>query len=56
MYIGIDLGTSRVKVVLLDENQNYCHYSKSLPISRPQPLWSEQKIHKIGGMPPRSNA
>lgn len=43
MYIGIDLGTSGVKAVLLDEAQNIiaaAHHS--LPISRPQPLWSEQ--------------
>ncbi|MFA9488058.1 MULTISPECIES: xylulokinase [unclassified Mannheimia] len=43
MYIGIDLGTSGVKVVLLDENQHIIAITqKSLPISRPKPLWSEQ--------------
>ncbi|QIM67701.1 xylulokinase [Mannheimia granulomatis] len=43
MYIGIDLGTSGVKVVLLDEAQHIVAITqKSLPISRPQPLWSEQ--------------
>lgn len=43
MYIGIDLGTSGVKVVLLDENQQIVAIThKSIPISRPQPLWSEQ--------------
>ncbi|PJG84856.1 xylulokinase [Conservatibacter flavescens] len=43
MYIGIDLGTSGVKAVLLDEAQNIIATSThSLPISRPQPLWSEQ--------------
>lgn len=43
MYIGIDLGTSGVKVVLLDEDQHIIAITqKSLPISRPQPLWSEQ--------------
>lgn len=43
MYIGIDLGTSGVKVVLLDENQHIIAITqKPLPISRPQPLWSEQ--------------
>ncbi|HHW7507999.1 TPA: xylulokinase [Mannheimia haemolytica] len=43
MYIGIDLGTSGVKVVLLNENQHIIAITqKSLPISRPQPLWSEQ--------------
>lgn len=43
MYIGINLGTSGVKVVLLDENQQIVAIThKSIPISRPQPLWSEQ--------------
>ncbi|WP_018650693.1 xylulokinase [Actinobacillus capsulatus] len=43
MYIGIDLGTSGVKVVLFDEAQHIVAITqKSLPISRPQPLWSEQ--------------
>lgn len=43
MYIGIDLGTSGVKAILLDENQRFiATASHALPISRPQPLWSEQ--------------
>ncbi len=38
-----NLGTSGVKVVLLDEEQNIIAIShRSLSISRPQPLWSEQ--------------
>ncbi|MCH9644223.1 MAG: xylulokinase [Gammaproteobacteria bacterium] len=43
MYIGIDLGTSSVKVLLLDEDQKViCSVSETLTVSRPQPLWSEQ--------------
>lgn len=43
MYIGIDLGTSGVKVVLLnDAQQIVATMQQGLPISRPQPLWSEQ--------------
>ncbi|MFZ7159465.1 xylulokinase [Avibacterium gallinarum] len=43
MYIGIDLGTSGVKVVLLDEDQHILATShKELSISRPHALWSEQ--------------
>ena len=43
MYIGIDLGTSGVKAILLDEEQHIlATASHVLPISRPQPLWSEQ--------------
>ncbi|ASP47082.1 xylulokinase [Cognaticolwellia beringensis] len=43
MYLGIDLGTSGVKVIILD-----CHdtllaqASCSLAVSRPHPVWAEQ--------------
>lgn len=43
MYIGIDLGTSGVKIILLGEQgQLLASQSEALPISRPHPLWSEQ--------------
>ncbi|WP_040976942.1 xylulokinase [Necropsobacter massiliensis] len=43
MYIGIDLGTSGVKVVLLNEEQKIVATTQQpLSISRPKPLWSEQ--------------
>lgn len=43
MYLGIDLGTSGVKVVLADEDQNIVAQGNgALEVSRPQPLWSEQ--------------
>ena len=43
MYLGIDLGTSGVKVIILDENDNLiAQASSALSISRPSPLWSEQ--------------
>jgi xylulokinase len=43
MYLGIDLGTSAVKAVLVDENETIIDQaSDSLDVSRPQPLWSEQ--------------
>ena len=43
MYLGIDLGTSGVKVVLLDEAQQIVAVAEApLDVSRPQPLWSEQ--------------
>ncbi|MDF1760371.1 MAG: xylulokinase [Coxiellaceae bacterium] len=43
MYLGVDLGTSSVKLVLLDEQQNIIGSSgASLCVSRPHPLWSEQ--------------
>ncbi|SER03460.1 xylulokinase [Faunimonas pinastri] len=43
MYIGIDLGTSSVKAVLIDENQTILGSASSpLQVSRPEPGWSEQ--------------
>ena len=43
MYLGIDLGTSGVKVVLVDEGQQIvAQANESLDVSAPQPLWSEQ--------------
>jgi xylulokinase len=43
MYLGIDLGTSAVKAVLVDEAQNIVDQeAAALEVSRPQPLWSEQ--------------
>lgn len=43
MYLGIDLGTSGVKVILMDDQQTIITSSTArLTISRPQSLWSEQ--------------
>src|SRR3982750_3620606 len=43
MYLGIDLGTSSVKVVLMDDEQNILgQSSQTLMLSQPKPLWSEQ--------------
>ena len=43
MDIGIDLGTSEVKAVLIDDAQRVVGQSHApVTISRPQPLWSEQ--------------
>ncbi len=43
MYLGIDLGTSGVKIVVLDNNENIAaQASASLDVSRPKNLWSEQ--------------
>ncbi|WP_395341149.1 xylulokinase [Ningiella sp. W23] len=43
MYIGIDLGTSGVKIVLTQRNgQVLATTSAPLSVSRPAPLWSEQ--------------
>lgn len=43
MYLGIDLGTSGVKLVLLDDGHRLVAQADApLEVSRPQPLWSEQ--------------
>lgn len=43
MYIGIDLGTSGVKTLLLDEQgELLVSHTEPLEVSRPHPLWSEQ--------------
>ena len=42
-FLGIDIGTSAVKAVLVDgEQQLLAEAEAPLAISRPQPLWSEQ--------------
>jgi xylulokinase len=43
MFAGIDLGTSAVKAIVVDELDHVlCQASAPLDISRPQTLWSEQ--------------
>ena len=43
MFLGIDLGTSEVKLLLLDDSQRViASANEALAIARPQPLWSEQ--------------
>ena len=43
MYLGIDLGTSSAKTVLMDEDQQIVgSHSAPVPISRPEDGWSEQ--------------
>jgi xylulokinase len=42
-YLGIDLGTSELKVVLVDAAQRLLATARAeLSVQRPQPLWSEQ--------------
>lgn len=43
MYIGIDLGTSGVKAILVSEQgEVVASQTEALTVSRPHPLWSEQ--------------
>lgn len=43
MYLGIDLGTSGVKLLLIDESQSVIgQASAPIDVSRPHPGWSEQ--------------
>ncbi|CAN7149620.1 xylulokinase [Bosea sp. LjRoot90] len=42
-YIGIDLGTSSIKAVLVDDRQHVlATATRDLTVDRPAPLWSEQ--------------
>lgn len=46
MYLGLDIGTSGVKAVLVDDAQAIVDQATApLSVSRPQPLWSEQDPH-----------
>ncbi|MDP9752142.1 FGGY family carbohydrate kinase, partial [Thermoanaerobacter pentosaceus] len=41
-FLGIDLGTSAVKIILIEENGNVIgSISKEYPVYYPQPGWSE---------------
>lgn len=43
-FIGVDLGTSAVKLLLMEENGHIANVvSKEYPLSFPNPGWSEQK-------------
>ncbi|MDG1141928.1 MAG: xylulokinase [Hellea sp.] len=43
MYLGLDIGTSSVKAVLVDDSQTVIDQATAtLSLSRPKPLWSEQ--------------
>src|SRR4051812_5689655 len=43
MFLGIDIGTSGVKAVVLDaEGAMIAQSTAALTVQRPQPLWSEQ--------------
>ena len=43
MYLGIDIGTSGVKIVIIDANQQVSAQTTTLlNLSNPKPLWSEQ--------------
>src|SRR5260221_12176769 len=44
MYLGLDIGTSSVKGVLIDDKQKIVASATSaLKVSRPEPGWSEQR-------------
>jgi len=43
MYLGLDLGTSELKALLLADDHRIVALARApLSVSRPQPLWSEQ--------------
>ena len=43
MFLGIDLGTSGIKIVVIDDEGSVaCSAQEGLTVSRPHALWSEQ--------------
>ena len=43
MYLGIDIGTSSVKAVIVDDKDTVVEQASApLNVSRPNPGWSEQ--------------
>ncbi len=68
MFLGIDLGTSELKALLLDERQRIVGSAGApLTLQRPQPLWSEQQpaqwldamdraLHQLAGQFPQAMA
>ena len=49
LYIGVDLGTSAVKLLLMDgEGRIHKIVSKEYPLYFPHPGWSEQKPEEVG--------
>ena len=43
MFLGLDLGTSELKALLLDRQHRVLATARApLTVQRPQPLWSEQ--------------
>ena len=43
MFLGVDIGTSGVKAVVIDEAGRVVGQgTAALTVQRPQPLWSEQ--------------
>ena len=48
-FLGLDIGTSSIKAVLVDAQQRLLgEASAALTLSRPQPLWSEQDPRALG--------
>ena len=55
-YIGVDLGTSAVKLLLMDqEGQVVNIVSREYPLSFPHPGWSEQNPGRLVGTVKRGN-
>ena len=52
MFLGIDLGTSAIKLLIINESNSVLAESNiSLHVSRPHPLWSEQEPDELVALP-----
>ena len=48
MFLGVDLGTSAIKLLVInDSNSVLAESIISLDVSRPHPLWSEQDVKSL---------
>jgi xylulokinase len=65
MFLGIDVGTSGVKTVLVDERESIvAQATRPLTVARPRPMFAEQDPHDwwlatvaaIGALPPAARA
>ena len=65
MFLGVDIGTSSVKAVLVDERESIvARAAVPLTVARPQPLFAEQDaqdwwlatVAAIGTLPPKARA
>lgn len=56
-FIGVDLGTSAVKLLLMDEEGKIVNIvSREYPLYFPHPGWSEQKPETGGSRAKRESA
>jgi len=52
MFLRVDLGTSAIKLMVINDSNSVLTESKiSLDVSRPHPLWSDQEPDELEALP-----